>query len=253
MEALALSAGVPLIEVTPSEIVVRGTDQIEARASAVLRALSFVTEAVIIFDEFDPVLKTREKNEGPQSIFTFLTASMLPKLKMLYESAKERRVAFALATNDLKNLDSAAIRGGRFDAHIGVYPPDMLSRFGRLLNEIRLHMKDGNGAKPTAAEFERMVHETAGASMQDVGKPGWFTRPTNGKVQPDTLFGCLYSGAKLPELPKFKMPAKKGSWLPSERDEWKEIESLENEKTDLGKTIWNSVRSAFDERTAGTD
>ena len=246
MEALALSAGVPLIEVTPSDIVVRGTDQIEARASAVLRALSFVTEAVVIFDEFDPVLKTREKNQGPQSIFNFLTASMLPKLKKLYESAKERRMAFALATNDLKNLDPAAIRGGRFDAQIGVYPPDALSRFGRLLNEIRLHVKDGKGVKPTPAEFERMIRQTAGTSMQDVGKPGWFTRPTHGKVQPDTLFGCLYSGTALPDLPKFKMRARQGSWLPAERDQWAMIESLEEEKTALGKSIWKSVRLCFD-------
>lgn len=245
MEALALSASVPLIEVTPSDIVVRGSDQIEARASAVLRALSFLTEAVVIFDEFDPVLKTREGDQGPQSIFTFLTASMLPKLKTLYEAAKERRVAFALATNELEKLDPAAIRGGRFDAHIGVYPPDALSRFGRLLNEIRLHMKEG-GKKPTPARFEIAVRKTAGASMQDIGKPGWFTRPVKGKVQPDTLFDCLYSDAALPKLDKFEMLANKGSWSPDERDQWGTIQSLEDQNDDLGKSIWKSVKAAFD-------
>ncbi|MCU1348920.1 MAG: ATPase central protein, partial [Acidobacteria bacterium] len=140
IEALAATAGVPLVEVTPSDIVVRGTEAIEERARAVLRSLSLLTNAVILFDEFDPVLRSRTSGDAETSMFTFLTAGMLPKLKRLYDSAAERHIAYALVTNFRNELDGAAIRGGRFDEQIGIYPPDLLSRYGRLHQEVQAHL-----------------------------------------------------------------------------------------------------------------
>lgn len=245
MEALALSAGVPLIEVTPSDIVVRGTDQVEARAKAVLRALSFVTDAVIIFDEFDSVLQIREHESGPQSIFTFLTPSMLPKLKTLYDSAKERRVAFALATNFVGRLDPAAIRGGRFDATIGVYPPDALSRYGRLFAEVQRHIDETGATPPDASRFEQVVLATRGASMQHVGKPGWFSRPRK-KTEPRTIFGFLFLGDKeLPSFPTLEIKPNFKGWSEEEIEQWKLIESLEQDsEKPLAQQIWTRVAHA---------
>ncbi|MEA2338612.1 MAG: hypothetical protein QOE82_2619 [Thermoanaerobaculia bacterium] len=205
LEALAASCEVPLIEVTPGDIVVRGIDQVEARARDVLRALSFVTRAVILFDEFDQVLKTREQSQArdggssaPPSMLSFLTPSMLPKLKVLYESAKSRRVAYALATNRLKDLDDAAIRPGRFDQEIGVYPPDAVSRYGRLYSEVREYLEESRNSwapqisKDEFAErFKKTVLGTKDASMQEVGGPGWFTRPRE-EVERGTIFGYLF-------------------------------------------------------------
>lgn len=247
MEALAASAGVPLIEVTPSDIVVRGTDQVEARAKAVLRALSFVTDAVIIFDEFDSVLQIREQEGGPQSIFAFLTPSMLPKLKTLYDAAKDRRVAFALATNFVGRLDPAAIRGGRFDAIIGVYPPDALSRYGRLFVEVQRYV-DATGAEPPpAARFETVLAATRGAAMQHVGKAGWFSRPKE-KVRSNTLFGFLFLDGQ--ELPAFPTLTDFRFWSPEELEQWKLIESLEREsETALAQQIWSrAARPKFARR-----
>jgi ATP-dependent 26S proteasome regulatory subunit len=53
---------------------------------------------------------------------------MLPKLKALHDAAKKGRVVYLLATNLVGDLDEAAIRAGRFDAEVGLYPPDLLSR-----------------------------------------------------------------------------------------------------------------------------
>ena len=255
MLALAASAGVRLVEVTPSDIVFGGAEAVERRADAVLRALSFLTDTVVLFDEFDPVLQTREGQQGPQSIFTFLTTSMLPKLKRLYDAAKRRRVAFALATNVIRKLDPAAIRGGRFDATIGVYPPDLLARYGRLYTEVRRYIDEGKAPAPDFidARFEETVLKSYGTSMPQVGKPGWFTRP-GGEPEADTIFGYLFlSDAK---LPKFIRPeedvqgddrgqntnGKEDPWSPAEKRERILIQKLEEAQTELGITIRKHIK-----------
>ena len=256
LEALAASAGVPLVEVTPSDIVVHGTDAIEARARAVLRALSFLTRVVVIFDEFDQVLQTRERQQGPASILTFLTPNMLPKLKTLYDAAKDRQVAFALATNVLRELDPAAIRAGRFDATIGVYPPDLVSRYGRLYSEVTRFLEQ-TGERPPVnlrKRFVAAIQKSRGWSMQHIGRPGWFTRPASRKkLQDDTLFGFLFGNASsIPVVPSLSAPPPKkkkkdgaGLWSEEELAEWEKIKTLESESDPLGKKIWTTVRAAF--------
>jgi hypothetical protein len=260
MEALAASARVRLVEVTPSDIVMGGAEAVERRADAVLRALSLLTDMVVLFDEFDPVLQTRDDQQGPQSIFTFLTTSMLPKLKRLYDSAKDRRVAFALATNVIRKLDRAAIRSGRFDATIGVYPPDLLSRYGRLYSEVRRYIQEANPVLPADLDqrFEDAVLQSYGTSMPQVGKRGWFTRPAVGEeLQEDSLFGYLFIARTT--LPMFSRPeeeqkkideeraAKKKDkqedpWSPTERKERMKILELEDSKNDVGMKIRQIIK-----------
>src|SRR5262249_34873755 len=55
VEAIAASAGVPLVEVTPSDILVGGAEGMERRARQVFQALSKLTRVVILFDEFDSI------------------------------------------------------------------------------------------------------------------------------------------------------------------------------------------------------
>jgi hypothetical protein len=213
IEALAASADVELVEVTPSDIVVRGTDAIEERARAVLKALAVLTRVVILFDEFDPVLLSREKavqNNQSASIFSFLTPGMLPKLKKLYDEAKRRNVAYALLTNVIENLDPAAIRGGRFDRQIGIYAPDAISRYGRLWTEMSMYRIERKAAGTTENippdlndRFANAVKDTKSAPMQHVGRPSWFTRPDKGKpAKAKTIFDYLFTPtATFPPVP----------------------------------------------------
>ena len=180
VEAVAKSASVPLVEITPSDILVGGEEAIERRTRHVFLALSMLTHSVILFDEFDPILQNRGKRKGDEpakSIFEFLTPGMLPKLKLLHNSAKTNRTSYVLATNFFYNLDPAAIRQGRFDAVHGVYPPDPISRLGRLLDQkIRQTAPPLN---PGDAEAElrvlKAVAITRGSPMDKIAKPGWYT------------------------------------------------------------------------------
>jgi hypothetical protein len=136
-EALAATAKVPLVRLSPSDLMVQGTDVIESRARAIFDSLSMLTQVVIFLDEFEPVVRTREtaKTPSPQDPpeFRFLVTGMLPKLIKLNKSAEKQSVVYCLATNYLTQLDKAAKRIGRFDLQIPIYHPDPMSRIGVFL------------------------------------------------------------------------------------------------------------------------
>ncbi|MEF3366189.1 ATP-binding protein [Methylocystis sp. 9N] len=217
VEALAQTCDVPLVEVTPSDIIVGGEEAVERRARAVFEALRFLTRVVILFDEFDPVLWDRDPESNERSVFTFLTPGMLPKLKDLRKSAKKRSVAFVLSTNLISRLDDAAIREGRFDEKIGIYPPDPLSRAGRLLNHwdmfceaVQHSDSDDTRKQKYKSQKEDSVEPrildilkyTSHGAMESLGKPGWFSMPdpskklsseTGGEKKSGNPFDCMYN------------------------------------------------------------
>ncbi len=205
MEALARSCLVPLVEITPSDIVIGGTEAVERRARTVFKALSLLTRVVIIFDEFDPVLLRRDpRARMPSSVFTFLTPGMLPKLKNLNQKAKRRGVAYALVTNLIGSLDEAAVRSGRFDEKIGIFPPDLLSRAGRLWSEILEFYSESQGALSVTPELKErvkaVVMKTAGNGMEVLGKKGWYTSPGKWtELQPGTPFDFIFNGRDEPD------------------------------------------------------
>lgn len=215
VEALAKSADVPLVEVTPSDIVIGGADAIERRTRAVFKALSLLTRVVILFDEFDPILQARDPHAtGPASVFSFLTPGMLPKLKTLHEDAKKRAAAYILNTNLIGKLDTAAIREGRFDVRAGVYPPDLLSRVGRLYSMLDRHYgrtvvrgeaEESRLAaydltmlslnRPSVTPEETRVRyalvKTRGMSMNTLGRPGWYSAPPSEARSVEDVFGYI--------------------------------------------------------------
>jgi hypothetical protein len=201
IESLAASAEVRLVEITPGDIIVRGTEAVEASARAVLKALSMLTRVVILFDEFDSVLHSRETEKGePPSLFSFLTAGMLTKLKTLYEQAQHRHTVYALVTNIVSKIDAAAIRGGRFHQLVGVYPPDVLSRIGRLSCEVKAYTTSFSSlgqtppTPPSKERFSQVIRMTNDALMQQIGRRDWFTRPKEGQTaRPGTIFSYLYN------------------------------------------------------------
>jgi DNA polymerase III delta prime subunit len=144
LAALASSARVPFVMLSPSDLIVQGQEQLEGRARVVFDALSMLTQSVILLDEFEPVLKDREhRKENQQSppMLEFLMTGMLPKLKTLHDAGRKQSLVYCLATNLLDEIDKAARRPGRFDIQQPVYMPDPLSRAGTFL--YTLHKKPG--------------------------------------------------------------------------------------------------------------
>lgn len=177
MEALALSSLVPLIRLSPSDLVVQGPAAIEGRARAVFEALSMLTQVVIILDEFEDVVGERKRRARArdEKIFEFLRMAMLPKLVKLNDSAKKQSFAYCLATNYFKDIDPAAKRKGRFDVHIPVYHPDPISRAGLLLYRLyrlteklksrRSFKKHSSGLRRRFLEIVKNTRQTHASSL----------------------------------------------------------------------------------------
>ena len=232
VEALAVTCEVPLVEVTPSDLVKRGEDNIEQRARAVFEALSMLTRAVILFDEFDPVLKRRDAANKNLNVFSFLTPGMLPKLKDLHNGAEKRSVAYVLVTNLIGELDEAAVRQGRFDERLGIYPPDLLSRTGRLLDQIRKKFIDETSGEFDSAKIPwgcivKIIKQTADKGMTTLGKPGWFTIPDKKRKELEekrgTPFRLLHLKIEKPSETIENLKEKASLKWPEPDDEFKGI------------------------------
>ena len=216
IESLALTTGVPLIRITPSDFLIAGAEKMEGRGKAVMRALSMSTRVVILFDEFDPVLTDRRYIDHPSSVFSFLTGAMLPRLTHLNHAAKENRFVYALATNYIDRLDVAAIRPGRFDEKRGVYPPDAASRICRLISQLRQWAAKNPKERKVPFESDAfwqklalVVAKTASLSTVVLMREGWL-RPLKEFQQSDD---------KKPKTPwHFLIEEKFG--LASEQDIW---------------------------------
>ena len=200
VESLAASCEVPLVEITPSDLVKRGQDNIEERARTVFEALSMLTRAIILFDEFDPVLKRRGTGDENQlNVFSFLTPGMLPKLKDLHNGAEKRSVAYVLITNLIGDLDEAAIRQGRFDMKLGIYPPDWVSRTGRFLDVLLkydnfLKEKQQPEFSYCTSRIKDVIKETGGKGMTDLSKKWWFRFSTEEAKQGSPFYYVWKNG-----------------------------------------------------------
>ncbi len=232
VEALAKSANVPLVEITPSDILLAGEEKIETRARHVFKGLSMLSNVVILFDEFDSILWHREEGGKPESIFQFLTPGMLPKLKNLYDSAKQQRVAFVLSTNYIGSLDEAATREGRFDMKIGVYPPDALSREGRIYCELSAMNKENIQNDFNNDYYERIkqiIRKSSGCGMNRLGKLGWFTRTS--KPAQETPMAYILYNQKEPAWPTPEAQSPKEPFKMKKKGEGEDTSKKTDEKT----------------------
>jgi hypothetical protein len=238
VESLAVSSCADLLEVTPSDILIEGEAWLERRAKIVFRALSFLTKSVIIFDEFDPVLRSRDL-ESNRTVYSFLTPGMLPKLKDLNSAAKRRRSSFVLITNRIGTIDEAAIRDGRFDFKIGVYPPDLLSRAGRVIEVCG----EGDEKIHKVNREERLVetiNSTSGLGMTFLAKKGNFRAIHDQSHLKDRTTIVSYVNQSSAENISFSPGTKDARFMPSEAallsgyekvqyDQWAWIEKLDGE------------------------
>jgi hypothetical protein len=232
VEALAKSAKVPLVEITPSDILMGGEEKVETRARVVFEALSMLTNCVILFDEFEPILWKREEGIKPSSIYQFLTPGILPKLKKLHEKAKYQNIAYVLSTNIISGLDEAAIRDGRFDVKIGVYPPDLYSRAGRLLSEILFSAESAQ--QINKENFKTVLKLTSSLGMTQLGK--LFTYKS-GKREKTPINYILNIG----EMPIFPEPEMKFIDKQIKTPNIETVNKIEGENNHLSETNSNFV------------
>ena len=129
-EAVAKMIGWPLIQIDPSRFLSDGLESIYAKATEVFEYLMDLSAVVILFDEMDALVRTRDEQKTTVDVTSrFLTTSMLPKLAKLHDQG---RVVFFMATNYAWLFDSAIKRAGRFDMLLHIGPPSWSVKLARL-------------------------------------------------------------------------------------------------------------------------
>jgi hypothetical protein len=136
--AVAQMLGWPYLELSPSDFLGGGLDQIYSKVNEVFEDLADLWGAVVLFDEMDALVRNRDLSDEEQVenendventrqserqldvTETLLTTSMLPKLAKLHDGA---RVIYFMATNFIGSFDGAIIRSGRFDLLVHLGPP----------------------------------------------------------------------------------------------------------------------------------
>lgn len=126
--ALAGLLGWPLVLIDPSRFLDKGIEQIYSRATEIFRDLEDLSAVVVLFDEMDALVRTRD---GQRIDLTsqFLTTSMLPKLATLHDQGS---LVFLFATNYQADFDPAIKRPGRFDVLLCVGPPSWKEKLRRI-------------------------------------------------------------------------------------------------------------------------
>jgi hypothetical protein len=124
---IARFLGWQFLPVDPSLLLRKGMDGIQAEANSIFRILEQTEGVVVLFDEFDELV--RERASGTEQPFSrLLTTAMLPKLASL---RKKGTLVFIIATNNIAQFDLAIRRPGRFDRIFQIMPPTLEAKLAK--------------------------------------------------------------------------------------------------------------------------
>jgi hypothetical protein len=156
VRALADKVNWPYVEITPSDFVGRGMEQIHARTTEIFRDLSDLAGAVVLFDEMDALAAKRdvghEQQEQLDVVRQLLTTGMLPKLADLF---RRKQIVYFMNTNHRRDIDSAIMRAGRFDILLHVAPPTWDDKLNGLRRLYRAEEAELATIKAKLQEFTR--------------------------------------------------------------------------------------------------
>ena len=116
---IARHLGWPHLSIDPSHLLRNGMQGIQAEANAIFRMLEETERVVILFDEFDELVRERGLS-GAEPFSRLLTTAMLPKLASIHKRAT---LVFIIATNNITDFYLAIRRQGRFDHVLQIMPP----------------------------------------------------------------------------------------------------------------------------------
>jgi hypothetical protein len=159
--AVAADIGWPLIEISPSDFVKGRLENVYPQANEIFEDLMDLSGVVVLFDEMDALVQTRDGDFHLDITSQFLTTMMLPKLAELHDQG---RVVFFMATNFQERFDPAIKRAGRFDLLLCMGPPSRVEK----LKKLRSFFGEGASESETklAAELIEQYLEQAPA-LQD--------------------------------------------------------------------------------------
>lgn len=124
---IARFLGLPHLLIDPSLLLRNGMEGIQAEANTIFRMLEETERVVVLFDEFDELVRERGSSKA-EPFSRLLTTAMLPKLASIHKRAT---LVFIIATNNIGEFDLAIKRPGRFDHVLQVMPPTFEAKMSK--------------------------------------------------------------------------------------------------------------------------
>jgi len=122
-EALAGELGLPFLPIAFGDMASKWVNETPEKLRGLFHTARNHAPCVLFIDEIDSFLKPRDGGAS-HSMDRDVVNTLLKEIVDL----RRAKVVLVAATNDIEQLDRAAIRSGRFDFHIEVPPPDYESR-----------------------------------------------------------------------------------------------------------------------------
>jgi SpoVK/Ycf46/Vps4 family AAA+-type ATPase len=103
------------VEITPSTLMAEGQDHLGANLKKMMEKVRNLDETVVFIDEFEEIAGSRNHASLLEKSVTNEFLKQVPLLKKT-----ERKILLVCATNNIRHLDPALLRPGRFDCIIPV-------------------------------------------------------------------------------------------------------------------------------------
>jgi len=196
-KAIAGEAGVPFIAVTGSDFVQVYVGVGASRIRELFRKARSYGKCVIFIDEIDALGKKRDAGlDGGGNDERDQTLNAL--LSEMSGFNENQGIVVIAATNRLDTLDEALLRPGRFDRHIEIQLPDIMSR----LKILELHSK--NKPLDESVNLKKVAQQTvyfSGAKLENLMNEAAINaaRRSSGSIQPqdiDKAFYTIIAGAE---------------------------------------------------------
>jgi SpoVK/Ycf46/Vps4 family AAA+-type ATPase len=115
-KAIAGKLGWSFIEINPSDLATKSYEQVAHRIKNVFDRLSNIADTVVFLDEFEELALSPERASESQRL---VSNEMLKQLSRFRENSK---AVLVCATNNIRHLNPALLRPGRFDVILPVGP-----------------------------------------------------------------------------------------------------------------------------------
>lgn len=108
-QALANEINWDYVKLIPGQFLDEGESNVIPKANAIFNRLMKLKKTVIFFDEVDQFVEQRTKGTTSSR---WIVTTLLP---LIQDLRKQKDIIFVMATNDIKKVDPAITRRGRFD------------------------------------------------------------------------------------------------------------------------------------------
>lgn len=156
------------VEVSPSSLLIEGFEKQALKLKELFERLAAIARAVIFFDEFEELALRPDKASEHEKMLSSEMLRQIPRLR------GTREVLLICATNNIRLLNPALLRPGRFDYILPIGPLDAASRMaifkmylGRMsAGEIDLSLITSKTPHYTPADIQEVCAQAARTVFQ---------------------------------------------------------------------------------------